>query len=154
MRLLLAAIISLTFISCSAVSTKTITYSEHELMMRDYIFNQVVTKKTQENKFKIHLEPLRPQPDDFKIYEIDLNHDGKMDFLASIENFMFNEKGTYPLYIMIADDFGGYTPLPDAPRIDFFDVSVFSESDIPFPDLIIACKTYHYNGFTYKEIQE
>lgn len=154
MKYFILSLFSLIFISCSAVGHKKVSYSEHELMMRDYIFDQVVAKKSQENIFKLHLEPLRPQADDFKIYEADLNHDGKMDFIASIEHFIFNENGTYPLYVMIADDFNGYTPLPDLPRIPFFDVKTLGSATDGFPDLLIACRIYSYNGFTYKEIKE
>lgn len=152
MRILILLLSSI-FISCSAVKPVKVSYSGHEIMMRDYIFDLEIARKSKENRFKIHLEPLRPQPEDFIIYETDLNNDGKLDFIASINHFLFSDNGTYPLYIMIADEYGGYTPMPDLPRIKFFDVSI-SDGSSPYPELTIACKIYRYNGFSYKEIQE
>ena len=144
----------LTFLlSFSVYAQQKIVYSEHELTLRDNIWQLVVNSALQKNKFKTVLPPLRPEPSDFHIIEADLNEDGRTDYIASIDHFLFFEKNSYPTYIMIKDEYG-YTQMPDTPRTSTLYIEVLPEMMHGYHLLAIDCNIYAFDGFTYREVSE
>ncbi|MGE4317313.1 MAG: hypothetical protein AB7E96_00300 [Deferribacterales bacterium] len=150
MRTLFASFAALLLLSCAASGT-AIHYSEHELYLRDYIWRVVADAKKDHDRVMMTPQNLRPEPDDFKIFEADLNGDGRLDFIASTYHYLFSDNRTYPLYVMIKDDYS-YTMLPDTPRIPYFDIKSLPDMTNGYHDIAIAGKVYKFDGTTYKEV--
>lgn len=149
MRLAFTFFLSLMFISCSAVGLQNRPYSEHEIQMRDYLHSLTVENKSKTNLFSLHSPRLLPEPSDFQIYEIDLNKDGRVDFLASSNHILLSINGRMPLYIMLANDYDSFDFISKDLTLNSFTVSV---DDVkPFPILKIGDSTFVYDGRLYQE---
>lgn len=92
---------------------------------------------------------LRPTEDDFLTAEADLNNDGRMDIIGTINHFKFEQNGTYPLYIFIADEYG-HREMENNPRISSFELKVLDTASNGYRDFSAGERIFRYNGTNYE----
>lgn len=93
--------------------------------------------------------PLRPTDRDFLTINTDLNGDGRPDIVGTVDNFKFKENGTYPLYILIGNQYD-YDIMDSTPRIRSFKVKVLDTSTNGFKDISADGKIYKFDGKKYE----
>lgn len=151
MKYILLFLTALFAVSCgggnSPVSVANIT--SHDMVLQDYMWRFVYNTPLERAKIQFAQEPLQPQPSDIAVYETDLNEDGKPDFIASIIHFKYYENGTYPLYIMMQDNYGGYAPMKISQRTANFDVKVLPEKSNGMQNIMVDGKPLLFDGKTY-----
>ncbi|MGE4267618.1 MAG: hypothetical protein AB7F25_09295 [Deferribacterales bacterium] len=151
MKYFLLLISAFFIVSCG--SSKSATSIEnldvHNMALQDYMWRFVFKKADEQLKIIFASEPFQPLPSDIAVYETDLNEDGKPDFIASIIHFRYYEKGTYPLYVMMQDDYNGYTPMKLTQRTANFDVKVLPEKSNGMQNIMVDGKVLLFDGKTY-----
>jgi hypothetical protein len=150
MKYLLLVLIPLFAISCaekSPVSIENVT--THDMVLQDYMWRFVIDRPEERAKILFASEPLKPRSSDIAVYETDLNEDGKTDFIASIIHFRYYDNGTYPLYIMMQDDYNSYKPMKLTQRTENFDIKILPEKSNGMQNLMVDGKVLLFDGKTY-----
>jgi len=129
--------------------TSVASLDAHNMALQDYMWRFVFKKPDEQLKIIFSSEPFQPLPSDIAVYETDLNEDGKPDFIASMIHFRYYEKGTYPLYIMMQNDFNSYTPMKLNQRTTNFDIKVLPEKSNGMQNIMVDGKVLLFDGKTY-----
>ena len=123
--------------------------TSNDMVLQDYMWRFVFQTPGEQLKIMFASEPFQPLPSDIAVYETDLNEDGKPDFIASIIHFRYYENGTYPLYVMMQDNYGGYTPMKLTQRTANFDIKVLPEKSNGMQNIMVDGKPLLFDGKTY-----
>lgn len=148
---ILSLFVSVAVLASAAPVCAQTGFEDHNIALQTYMWNMVVYTKSEQIKLQTTSPALRPTPDDIKIYVTDLNDDGRPDFVATIDNFLYYQHKTYPLYIMIAGNYHSYSQLGAVQRISTFDIKALPESTNGFLNLSAGKKLLIFDGKNYIE---
>ncbi|WP_303849526.1 hypothetical protein [Seleniivibrio woodruffii] len=152
MRYFLLCLTALFAVSCGGADKSPVAIAKvtsNDMILQEYMWRFVFQTPAEQLKIIFSSEPFQPLPSDIAVYETDLNEDGKPDFIASIIHFRYYENGTYPLYIMMRDNYGGYTPTKLSQRTANFDVKVLPEKSNGMQNIMVDGKPLLFDGKTY-----
>jgi hypothetical protein len=152
MKYILLILTAILTVSCGGADNSPVSVAKvtsNDMVLQDYMWRFVFQTPAEQLKIVFASEPFQPLPSDIAVYETDLNEDGKPDFIASIIHFRYYVNGTYPLYVMMQDNYGGYTPMKLAQRTANFDIKVLPEKSNGMQNIMVDGKPLLFDGKTY-----
>jgi len=153
MRYFILALSLFALVSCGGKEVQSPTavekVSSHDMLLQDIFWRSLYPKKQEQSVILFSTESFKPVPSDIAVLETDLNEDGRPDFIASIIHFKYFEKGTYPVFLMMQDTYGGYFRFMLDQRTANFDIKVLPEKSNGMQNLSIDGKVLIFDGKNY-----
>jgi len=127
--------------------------AKDQFMRNQVIENSVLSRFVLQPSVKFEqrftLEPFKLTERELLTFQTDLNSDGKMDIIGSLDNIKFKDSNGYPIYIIIADEYS-YHQIPTDIRTEKFNLKVLSSKSNGFHDISVDGKVIAYDHSVYK----